>query len=112
MRIKQSSSLIVGYNLNAVEAKKGMNTITMDLTVQRKLVAILIIIHESHTPIGARLISDRINLQGYAIGERAVRYHLRILDERGLTKRLGYDGRIITERGKNELNNALVGYYF
>ncbi|HEY9246678.1 MAG TPA: NrpR regulatory domain-containing protein, partial [Candidatus Methanoperedens sp.] len=32
-----------------------------------------------------------------------------ILDERGLTKRLGYDGRIITGQGINELNNALVG---
>ncbi len=81
----------------------------MELTVQRKLIAILRILRESHTPIGARLIADRMNLEGYAIGERAVRYHLRILDERGHTKCLGYDGRIITERGKNELNNALVG---
>ncbi len=86
-----------------------MSTITMDLTVQRKLIAILRIIHESHTPIGARLIADRMNLRGYAIGERAVRYHLRILDERGLTKRLGYDGRVITGRGIDELGNALVG---
>ena len=81
----------------------------MDLTVQRKLIAILRIIRESQTPIGARLIADRMNIRGYAIGERAVRYHLRILDERGLTKRLGYDGRIITGRGIEELNNALVG---
>jgi len=81
----------------------------MDLTVQRKLIAILKIIHESHTPVGARLIADRMNLQGYDIGERAVRYHLRILDERQLTKRIGYDGRIITNRGLNEIDNALVG---
>lgn len=81
----------------------------MDLTVQRKLIAILKIIHESHTPVGARLIADRMNLQGYDIGERAVRYHLRILDERQLTKRIGYDGRIITKRGLNEIDNALVG---
>ncbi len=81
----------------------------MDLTVQRKLIAILTIIRESRTPIGARLIADRMNLRGYGIGERAVRYHLRILDERGLTKRLGYDGRVITGRGMDELKNALVG---
>ncbi len=81
----------------------------MDLTIQRKLIAILKIIRESRTPIGARLIADRMNLRGYAIGERAVRYHLHILDERGLTKRLGYDGRVITGRGIDELNNALVG---
>jgi len=80
----------------------------MDLTVQRKLIAILRIIRESHTPIGARLIADRLYSRGYAIGERAVRYHLRILDERGFTKRLGYDGRVITRQGINELDNALV----
>ena len=60
-------------------------------------------------PIGARLIADRMNERGYPIGERGVRYHLRILDERGLTKRQGYDGRIITDRGTKELENALVG---
>jgi len=77
--------------------------------VQRKLIEILRILYENNEPIGARLIADRMNERGYPIGERGVRYHLRILDERGLTSRQGYDGRIITERGTNELNNALVG---
>lgn len=86
-----------------------MNTINVDLAVQRKLIAILRVIRESRTPIGARLIAYRLNGQGYTIGERAVRYHLRILDAQGLTQRLGYDGRVITERGIDELNNALVG---
>lgn len=81
----------------------------MDLTTQRKLIAILRIIHESHKPVGGRLIADRMNLRGYTMGERGVRYHLRILDERGFTTRLGYDGRVITERGINELKNAMVG---
>ncbi len=77
--------------------------------VQRKLIEILRILYENHEPIGARLIADRMNERGYPIGERGVRYHLRILDERGLTSRQGYDGRVITENGINELNNALVG---
>ena len=77
--------------------------------VQRKLIEILRILHENQEPIGARLIADRMNERGYPIGERGVRYHLRILDERGLTKRQGYDGRTITERGTKELENALVG---
>jgi repressor of nif and glnA expression len=92
-----------------VETKRGMSTITTDLTTQRKLIAILRIIHESHAPVGGRLIADRMNIRGYAIGERGVRYHLRMLDERGFTTRLGYDGRVITERGIAELKNALVG---
>ncbi len=86
-----------------------MTATTIDSMVQRKLIEILRILYENNEPIGARLIADRINERGYPIGERGVRYHLRILDERGLTKRQGYDGRIITERGKKELENALVG---
>lgn len=86
-----------------------MNTTTIDSMVQRKLNEILRILHENQEPIGARLIADKMNERGYPIGERGVRYHLRILDERGLTKRQGYDGRIITERGTKELANALVG---
>lgn len=46
--------------------------------------------------------------QGYSLGERGVRYHLRILDERGLTEGQGYAGRTITERGRRELEEALV----
>ncbi|MDO9097884.1 MAG: NrpR regulatory domain-containing protein [Candidatus Methanoperedens sp.] len=86
-----------------------MTTTTIDSQVQRKLIEIIRILHENKEPIGARLIADRMNERGYAIGERGVRYHLRILDERGLTKRQGYDGRVITEQGINELNSALVG---
>jgi len=80
----------------------------MDLSAQRKLIAIMRIIYESRTPVGARLIADRMDERGYAIGERGVRYHLRLLDERGLTKRIGYDGRVITAQGIEELKNALV----
>ncbi len=86
-----------------------MPATTIDSMVQRKLIEILRILYENHNPIGARLIADRMNERGYPIGERGVRYHLRILDERGLTQRKGYDGRVITELGINELNNALVG---
>lgn len=81
----------------------------MDLTVQRKLVEILKVIQESPMPVGARLIAYRMNERGYDIGERAVRYHLRVLDAQGLTKRMGYNGRIITGRGRDEMHNALVG---
>jgi len=82
---------------------------TDDSMVQRKLIEILRILHENHDAIGARLVADKMNERGYPIGERGVRYHLRILDERGLTQRQGYDGRIITGLGIDELNNALVG---
>lgn len=79
-----------------------------DPNVERKLVEIMRIISESDKPVGARLIADELHNRGYAIGERAVRYHLRILDERGFTKKHGYIGRTITERGKKELSDALI----
>ncbi len=83
-----------------------------DPNVERKLVEIMRIISESDKPLGARLIADELHNRGYAIGERAVRYHLRILDERGFTQKHGYIGRTITERGKKELNDALVSDRF
>lgn len=46
---------------------------------------------------------------GIELGERAVRYHLKLMDERGLTRLVGRDGRLVTELGMEELKGALVG---
>ncbi|MBW6517612.1 MAG: DUF128 domain-containing protein [ANME-2 cluster archaeon] len=81
-----------------------------DPQVQRKLTEILRIINESDSAIGARIIADKMRERGYKIGERGVRYHLRILDERGLTSREGYSGRVITEDGIRELEDGLIGH--
>ncbi|MCL7412263.1 MAG: NrpR regulatory domain-containing protein [ANME-2 cluster archaeon] len=81
-----------------------------DPQVQRKLTEILRIINESDNAIGARIIADKMRERGYKIGERGVRYHLRILDERGLTSREGYSGRIITDNGIRELEDGLIGH--
>ena len=40
--------------------------------------------------------------------ERAVRYHMRILDEKGFTERIGYAGRQITNKGIKELEKGLI----
>ena len=80
-----------------------------DPQIQRKLTEILRIISESEDAIGARIIADKMRERGYKIGERGVRYHLRILDERGLTAREGYSGRVITESGIRELEDGLIG---
>ncbi|MBI4284651.1 MAG: DUF128 domain-containing protein [Chloroflexi bacterium] len=76
--------------------------------VRRKTFAILKILSDSPEAIGARLIARRLKEHGIALGERAVRYHLKLLDARGLTQLVGKDGRQITERGVEELGNALV----
>jgi HTH-type transcriptional regulator, global nitrogen regulator NrpRI len=77
--------------------------------VERKITAILRILSESSTPYGSKRISELLGEQGIRLGERAVRYHLKIMDERGLTRSVGHkDGRTITARGLEELRNSLV----
>jgi len=77
--------------------------------VERKVISILRILKESPQPLGAKLLSIKLKDYGIELGERAVRYHLKIMDERGLTYPLERrDGRVITPLGVEELNNALV----
>ncbi len=76
--------------------------------VERKVLLILRIINESQEPVGARIIARRLLEYGIDLTERAVRYHLKLMDERGLTELVGRDGRIITKQGIEEVKNALV----
>ena len=76
--------------------------------VKRKVIAILKALHDSEEPLGARVISQHLKSYGIELGERAVRYHLKIMDERGLTRLVGRDGRLITDSGIEELKSALV----
>ncbi len=79
-----------------------------DAETQRKLVEILRILSETDGEVGARKIAEELNRRGYNLGERATRYHLRMLDERGFTRKHGYLGRVITPMGEDELKHALV----
>ncbi len=76
--------------------------------VERKALAILRVISGSPEPVGARVVARRLQDFGIELTERAVRYHLKLMDERGLTKLIGRDGRIITAQGIEELKSALV----
>jgi len=76
---------------------------------ERKEIAILKILSDSSEPLGARVIAHHLQEQGLKLGERAVRYHLKLMDERGLTYLVGKrDGRILTEKGTAEVRSALV----
>lgn len=76
--------------------------------VKRKIVSILKVLSDSQEPLGARIVAHRLKDYGVELGERAVRYHLKLMDEQGLTQLAGRDGRLITEAGIEELRNALV----
>ncbi len=78
--------------------------------LDEKLIEILSIISEHNEPIGAKLIARELKRRGYTIGERAVRYNLQLLDEKNLTKKFGYHGRSITEKGREELEKANISY--
>ena len=77
--------------------------------VERKVVAILEALDEVSDPLGSTAIARRLKESGIELSERTVRYHLKLLDERGLTQPAGRDGRLITPQGREELRNALVG---
>ncbi len=77
--------------------------------VERKFTAILKILSDAQSPMGSKMISGLLEEQGIYLGERAVRYHLKIMDERGLTRSMRHkDGRTITGTGLEELRNSLV----
>jgi repressor of nif and glnA expression len=75
---------------------------------ERKVVAILKILSESSEPLGSITIARELERRGIFLSERAVRYHLRIADERGYTQSEGRDGRMITKAGLDEVREALA----
>jgi|GEM_PF-9839 len=74
----------------------------------RKMIEILRILADQDKVLGAKTIAEELKRKGYNLGERAVRYHMRILDEKGFTERIGYAGREITEKGLKELEKGLI----
>ncbi len=75
---------------------------------ERKIVTILRVLSEFSEPLGSTTIARELESQGVFLSERAVRYHLRIMDERGYTQLVGRDGRIITPEGLEEVKQALA----
>jgi repressor of nif and glnA expression len=75
---------------------------------ERKIISILKVLSESAESLGSITIARELEKRGLSLGERAVRYHLKITDERGYTQPLGRDGRMITSKGLEELRIALA----
>ena len=75
---------------------------------EKKIIAILRVLSESSEPLGSITIARELERYGIFLSERAVRYHLKIADERGHTQPMGRDGRMITPRGLEELKFALA----
>ena len=81
---------------------------SLDKDTERKTVAILKVLSESSGALGSSSISRELERHGIFLSERAVRYHLRMTDERGYTEQSGRDGRAITTDGLEELRFAMA----
>ena len=75
---------------------------------EHRMIEILTILSKEQTPIGSKIIADKLKEKGFNLGERAVRYHMKILDEKGYTEKKGYSGRIITPLGREKLKKGLI----
>jgi len=75
---------------------------------EMKIVEILKVLSRFSEPLGSITIARELGREGVFLSERAVRYHLRIMDERGYTQPVGRDGRRITPEGLEEIKEALA----
>ena len=53
---------------------------------EHKIIEILRILNEQNKPTGSKLIAEELKNKGFNLGERAVRYHMQILDEKDILK--------------------------
>ncbi|HQD26606.1 MULTISPECIES: DUF128 domain-containing protein [Methanoculleus] len=75
---------------------------------ERKYLEILRILAESHEPLGAKRLSEKMAERGFVLSDRAVQYYLQYLDEMGFTRKVGNRGRLLTDAGVAESESALV----
>jgi len=81
---------------------------TPSIRSERKYLEILRILAESHEPLGAKRLSEKMAERGFVLSDRAVQYYLQYLDEMGFTEKAGNRGRLLTEAGIAESESALV----
>ncbi len=63
---------------------------------------------ENSGPVGSTVIRKELRRRGFLLSERTIRYHLQLLEARGLVEGHDRSGRTITVSGLNELSRALA----
>lgn len=76
--------------------------------MNKTMFSILKILNKHTDVVGSKEISNQLKMHGIDLTERTVRYHMKILDERGFTEVFGKEGRKITDKGINEISRAHV----
>lgn len=76
--------------------------------VEKKRLAILRVLRNAGKPIPSKTITDELFTMGYDISPRTIRFHLKSMDDAGLTVYSDKHGRFITEKGISELEASRV----
>ncbi|MGQ9595900.1 MAG: DUF128 domain-containing protein [Thermoproteota archaeon] len=74
----------------------------------RKEVEILRVLSEYDSPVGSTVLRRELRKKGFLLSERTIRYHLQLLEARGLVHGHERSGRTITPQGLTELSRALA----
>jgi len=82
----------------------------MNDEVEHKRLLIMKVLRESEFPASSGKIHEQLLAQGIEVSERTVRFHLKALDNLGLTKYKEKKGRFLTAGGHEELAKAQVYY--
>ncbi len=70
---------------------------------------ILKILKKSAKPVGSTFITEELAVAGIDTNERTVRFHLRRMDEEGLTRKVSRrTGRVISEKGATHLEGVNI----
>lgn len=80
----------------------------MDITAQRKIVAILKVLKENNQPLGSTAIGRHLADWGIDLRDRMIRNYLKITDQSGWTINLGRRGRALTDLGRKELEVGIA----
>jgi repressor of nif and glnA expression len=71
--------------------------------IVRNRTAILTVLLHATTPVNSARLAEKLRANGVHLSERTVRLYLTQLDAEGLSESRGRRGRVITQRGREEL---------
>lgn len=69
---------------------------------------ILKVLANSDMPLGAKTITEKLEERGITVKRDTVQHYLRVLDDMGLTVKIGLAGRVLSDRGMEELRKGML----
>jgi repressor of nif and glnA expression len=69
---------------------------------------ILKVLANSDMPLGAKTITEKLEERGITVKKDTVQHYLRVLDDMGLTIKIGLAGRVISSMGMEELRKGML----